>query len=161
MKRLLILILLVLSASLARAEEAHVLEVIDGDSLLVEVRGIRAEVRLLGIDAPEWSQEWGPQAKEFALAFCTRGPVDLEYGKERFDRYNRILAYVWKDGKMLNEELLANGLAVTYMLKKRDKYAAKLQADEERAKAARAGFWAQGGLAQQPREYRKASHANK
>ena len=159
MQRLFLALALVLSLAFpALAEEAHVLEVLDGDSLLVEVRGLRAQVRLLGIDAPEYSQEWGEQAKAFSLAFCTRGPVDLEYGKEKFDRYNRILAFVWKDGQMLNDELLKNGLAVTYMLKTRDKYVALLHAHEAQARQAKAGFWAQGGLAKTPHDWRKESN---
>jgi micrococcal nuclease len=79
MQRLFIALAMVLALAFpALAEEAHVLEVLDGDSLLVEVRGLRAQVRLLGIDTPEYSQEWGQQARDFSLAFCTRGPGDLE-----------------------------------------------------------------------------------
>jgi micrococcal nuclease len=56
---------------------------------------------------------------------------------------------------MPNDELLKTGLAVAYMLKARDKTAALFRAHEDAARQAKAGFWAQGGLAKTPHDWRK------
>jgi micrococcal nuclease len=127
----------------AWAEEAHVLKIIDGDSLLVEVRGLRTQVRLIGVDAPEHDQEpWGDRAKEFVVAFLQRGgPVNLEYDRDKFGPYNRLLAYVWLDGKMLNEELAARGLAWAKQYGSRPKYWERLKKAMAEAKAAGVGIW--------------------
>lgn len=88
--------------------------VVDGDTLLL---ANRARVRLIGVDTPETVQPghpvepWGPEATAFTRAFTERGTVRLQLDRERKDRYGRFLAYVWVDGRMLNEELLRAGLA--------------------------------------------------
>ena len=56
----------------ASAEEAHVLRVIDGDSLRIELRGLEMDLRLLGIDAPEWNTPGGPKAKAFVQAWVDK-----------------------------------------------------------------------------------------
>lgn len=144
-------------AAPAMAEEARVLRVIDGDSLLVEMRGLRVQVRLLGIDCPEHNQEqWGELASRFSEEWCEGKIVDIELGPDRWDRYNRLLAWVWRDGEMLNEQLLSHGLAITYMLEKTDRHYKRLTAAQTLARTDRVGFWAQGGLNRNPSAARQS-----
>jgi micrococcal nuclease len=92
----------------------EVARVVDGDTLLLTNR---ARVRLIGADTPETVkpnhpvEPWGPEATEFTRQFLAGGEVHLEFDRERLDKYNRFLAYVWVGDKMLNEELIRAGLA--------------------------------------------------
>lgn len=90
-------------------------KVIDGDTLQL-ADGQR--IRLIGIDCPEMAAEdparteLGPEASAFAAEETGKGPIKLGYEGRQRDAYGRILAYVFlPDGRMLNRELLAQGLA--------------------------------------------------
>ncbi len=106
-----------------------VIRVVDGDTLAVRrqssagqrrVREIR--VRLLGIDCPESVkpdhpvEPWGPEAAEFTKKFVAGRTVQLRFDKRRLDQYDRYLAYVFVDDKMLNEELVRAGLAASWRI---------------------------------------------
>lgn len=143
------------TAQPVHADEASVIRIIDGDSMIVKLNGHPAELRLMGIDAPEYRQEWGEEAENFSYDW-TRGQVlTLTYGPRRTDQYNRLLAYVWNGDRMLNEELVRNGLALPYMLKKNDPYYKRINAALRDAKQKDAGFWQQGGLEMEPRIWRR------
>lgn len=94
----------------------RVQRVVDGDTLLLTNR---AWVRLIGADTPETVrpnhpvEPFGPEATEFTRRFVARGngSVRLQFDRERVDKYERFLAYVWVDDRMLNEELIRAGLA--------------------------------------------------
>jgi len=131
------------------------MNVIDGDSLRVEHRGDAVEIRLIGVDAPEHGQEYGRKAKEFALGFCYRKTLRLEFDKERRDRYGRTLAYVYADGRMLNEELVRAGLAVPIRIRPNTRYYARFKKAEKEAREKKRGFWIKGGLTMSPGRWRK------
>ncbi|WP_461209949.1 thermonuclease family protein [Desulfocurvus sp. DL9XJH121] len=148
--------LLLLLGLPAHAEEAHFLKAIDGDSILVELHGVHTEVRLLGVDAPEYDQDpWGDKAKDFVRAFCLRGLLDLEYDLDKHDRYHRLLAYVWSNGEMLNLELARAGLAFPVYYKPNKKHLDALKAANAEAKAAACGFYAPGAEVVFPAKWRK------
>lgn len=68
----------------------------DGDSLVVELDGQEVEVRLIGINTPERGTTEGEEAYKYVKNYLTKGQIlYLEYDKERFDKYDRTLAYVW------------------------------------------------------------------
>ncbi|WFS62388.1 thermonuclease family protein [Pseudodesulfovibrio thermohalotolerans] len=131
------------------------LGVIDGDSLRVEYRGDALEVRLIGVDAPEYRQEYSRKAREFSLRFCYKKTLRLEFDKRRRDRYGRTLAYVYADGLMLNEEIIRAGLAIPVRIKPNThRYPCFKQAEKE-ARKKRLGFWSKGGLDMTPAQWRK------
>ncbi len=81
-------------------------------------------MRLIGIDTPETVkpntevQCFGPEASAFADRQLTGARVILELddSQGRYDRYDRLLAYVWRvlpDGRLVlfNEETVAGGFA--------------------------------------------------
>jgi endonuclease YncB( thermonuclease family) len=44
-----------------------VLKIIDGDTIKVRINNNQIKIRLACIDAPEMSQTWGIEAKEFLM----------------------------------------------------------------------------------------------
>jgi micrococcal nuclease len=97
------------------AEESYrVQRVVDGDTLVL-ADGTR--VRLLGVDTPETKhpdippEPLGAEASEFTRRHIEGRTVTLQFDRERRDRYHRVLAYVYLDDWMLNEELIRAGFS--------------------------------------------------
>jgi len=151
-----VLVALLLMPLASYAQNVRFLNLIDGDSLRVESEGRAVEVRLIGIDAPEWGQEYSIQAKAHAMNFCYGKELRLEFDEGRKDRYGRTLAYVWCGDKMLNEEMVRAGMAIVVKVKPNERYYDRLKAVENAARRERCGFWLRGGLAQTPAEWRKS-----
>ena len=132
----------------ALAEGEHRVErVIDGDTLLLTGG---ARVRLIGVDCPETVkpdhpvEPFGPEASAFTKSFVAGGKVRLQFDRERIDRYDRFLAYVFVGDAMLNEELLRAGLA---RVEHRFHYSQSIKRQFDRAEAearqARRGIWSE------------------
>lgn len=126
-------------------EYVKVLRVIDGDTLLIE--GSR-RVRLLGVDTPETKhprlppQPFGAEATEFTKRLVEGKTVRLVFDVERFDDYERILAFVFIDGLSLNEELVLAGLATAEtQYPFRSDMKKRLIAAEKEAKEKEIGIW--------------------
>lgn len=122
--------------------------VIDGDTIKVSIDGKLENVRLLLIDAPELRGSY-PYSSE-ARKFLERRLSDDEYvylemdGKER-DNYGRLLAYVWYyDGdklKMLNEDVVGEGLARVAYIFEGAKHLEILNLAQENAKVKGENIW--------------------
>lgn len=161
-------LLLVAALAWAGAQEVEVLRVNDGDTLTVRLEGKMELVRLIGVDAPESSfskalTRRGQRSGRSPLAEARAGAasraalegmvqvgdtVHLLDGRpqsDRRDRYGRLLAFVYlADGRLLNQELIAQGWARAY---RRFDYRHKnefMRAEKE-ARLARRGLWAQDG----------------
>ena len=69
--------------------------------------------RLVGIDAPDLAQEpWGKQAKqrlEELIGTTGKDTVSVELEGTDADKFGRKFVYLWKDGRLLNEQLLKDG----------------------------------------------------
>ena len=129
----------------AEFADVEVQRVVDGDTLLL---ADRTRVRLLGIDTPETKKEgtpvepFGPEATEFTKQFIGGKTVRLEFDRERFDDYGRVLAFVFVDGVMLNEQLVENGLATAELQYPfRSDYKRRLADAEKFAQSERIGIW--------------------
>ena len=99
---------------------AEVVRVVDGDTIVVDVGGVEERVRLIGIDTPESVDPrspvdcFGPEASRAAQALLPEGTeVQLVRDVEARDRYDRLLAYVYKvdDGTFVNRALAEQGFA--------------------------------------------------
>lgn len=157
--RLALAILFVLAAP-ATAQPARVSGqpfVVDGDSL----RFPSIEVRLEGIDAPEWDQvchrasqpyRCGLEAKDALLALIASRPVDCHPMPQPnggvTDRYGRTVAICFVGGVNINAWMVENGHAIAYR-----RYSTLFVDHEERARAARRGMHA--GTFQAPWDYRR------
>lgn len=94
------------------AGHAYVLKVLDGDSLKVRMGGKILEIRLYGIDAPEYGQRYGKKAKNYTRSLANKVTVTLI--PKDVDTYGRIVALVKSHGRLVNRELVRNGFAWVY-----------------------------------------------
>ena len=99
---------------------ATISEIIDGDTVELE-NGER--VRLLGINTPEKGEICDLEAKDFLEQQVLGKEITLEVGKSNRDKYNRQLRYLWDNNKLINAELVKEGLAHVYSVGEEDKYA--------------------------------------
>lgn len=100
-----------LTKLLTDSEYAIVTRVIDGDTLEIE-NGDR--VRLLGINCPEKGDKYYNDAKEFLENLTLNKTVRLEFGKKKYDLYDRTLAYVFADDVFVNIKIVEQGFANLY-----------------------------------------------
>ena len=132
--------------------------VVDGDTLVLE-NGER--VRLIGIDTPELHesakldrdarstgqdpraiQELGRQAYEVTKNLVEGKRVSLEFDAQRFDRYKRLLAYVYLlDGTFVNAEIVKLGYASLMKIPPNIKYAVLFVQLYAEARQAKRGLW--------------------
>lgn len=134
-------------------EPATVVEVIDGDTVTVQLSGRRAVVRLIGVDAPESSGPYTSPECYAAEATATLREllarsgwqVVLERDRSEVDAYDRLLRYLWAPAGdawvLVNEELVRQGAAVARRYPPDVKYAERLEAAQREAQAAGAGLW--------------------
>lgn len=127
---------------------------VDGDTLIAMIDGKEEYIRLLLVDTPETKhpnkevQPFGPEASELMKkTFSPSDPIYIEYGTEKRDKYDRLLAYVYTaDDQMFNELLLEKGLArVAYVYPPNDKYIEKFREIESQAKNKAIGIWSING----------------
>jgi len=104
---------------LSEHEFAIVERVIDGDTVVIENK---TSVRLLGINCPEKGEMYSEEAKKFLEELVLNKTIKLEFGKEKYDKYNRILAYISVDEKNVNLELVEEGFANFYFPSGKDRY---------------------------------------
>ena len=127
---------------------AEVIDVTDGDTFDVRIDGRRDTVRLFGVDAPELrhptrgEDPFGPEATNFMVE-AIDAPVCLEAGITERDDFDRLLRYAWlPDGRMLNEELLREGLAVISTFPPDVRYVeSRYLAAQDEARTAARGIW--------------------
>ena len=116
-----------------------VVGVADGDTLVVLAGTAQVRVRLHGIDCPERGQAFGAAAKRLASSLAFGKTVTVK-GRGK-DRYGRLLAeVVLPDGRVLNRELVAAGMAWHYARYSDDEVLAKA---ERQARKARLGIWSE------------------
>ena len=128
-------------------QTANVVEVIDGDTVLLDDGH---QVRLVGIQAPKLPlgrrnfPTW-PLADEAkaALDSLTLGkPLSLTYGGRRMDRHGRLLAHLHDaDGRWIQGELLRLGLARMYTFDDNRAFIPEMLDMERKARAAGQGIW--------------------
>jgi micrococcal nuclease len=118
---------------------------------------ITEQVRLEGIDVPDLAQfPWGEAAKAQLKQLLGNQPVLLETDAEMRDTDGRRLAYVWLNGNLLNEMLVAKGFALAVSHPPNQKYDQRLAHAQDRARALGLGVWdPRQPLRSTPDEFRK------
>jgi micrococcal nuclease len=138
---------------------AQVERVLSGQT--VEVGGAAASqrVRLIGIDAPDLEQlPWGTAARDRLEQLIAGATVLLETDAAPTDPQNRLLAYLWRDGVLINQQLVAEGLVLAAVRSPNFKYDQQFAQAQEKARALGLGIWnPQQPMRQTPSEFRKAN----
>jgi len=109
--------------------------VIDGDTFVL-ANGMK--IRLKGINTPEKSEWLDVEATEFVRRLVENKSVKIE--SHGFDKYGRMLAYVFVNGENLNKEILERGLATLYYYEE-DSHYEELKRAEEFARLNGIGLW--------------------
>jgi micrococcal nuclease len=134
-------------------------KVIDGDTLQLE-SGER--VRLIGIDTPEMHEseklhrdsqrtkqdattirKLGRRAYEFTKKLAEGKRVSLEFDVEKYDKYKRLLAYVFlkEDGTFVNAEIVRQGYASLMTFPPNVKYTDLFLKLYRKARENKRGLW--------------------
>ena len=137
------------------AFKATVIKVTDGDTLTISRDGKEEKVRMLLIDTPESvkggveAQPWSKDASSYVKALLPSGTavmVEPGVSGHEYDRYGRLLAYVYVDGEMLNQTLVEEGYArVGYVYEPNTRHLEKQEAAEEKARNEKLRIWSVGG----------------
>lgn len=138
-----------------RTIEGIVTKVSDGDTINVtDPLGTKLKVRLYGIDAPETEksnkktgrvskpgQPFGEEAYQALNSKIYRKQVKLEI--MAVDQYKRSVGIVYLNGKNINQEMVAEGLAWAYRQYLDRPHASEYIQAEEKARGKRLGLWQQ------------------
>lgn len=148
--------------SLTELTAVTLVSVVDGDTLKVMDQENKIyKIRLIGIDTPESvhadkekNNKYGTMASDYTKSLLTNiTTLYLEYDDEHFDKYGRLLAYVWIDKKielkgipnaeelMLNAILVNDGYAIDKEYRPNIRYAIILKALTLSAKYQKKGLW--------------------
>ena len=153
LRRYLSLVFLVVCLLATHAETitGKVVSVADGDTITVLQGEEPVKIRFHGVDTPEKSQDFGQAAKQFTADRCFGEMVTVTVTDT--DRYGRKVGLViLKDGRVLNHELVAAGMAHWY-----EHYAPgdlTLKYLEADARAAKRGLWSRPDVIT-PHEFRQ------
>jgi len=102
--------ILLLTTFVCFGTTTKVTRIIDGDTFETETG---EKVRLIGINAPEISDIFGQEAKQYLSDLIENKIVELQsdnISNDR-DRYQRLLRYVILDGVDINKKMVSDGFA--------------------------------------------------
>lgn len=125
---------------------------VDGDTFwITDGEGRIEKIRFIGIDAPEprnvgkkEKQPFGEEASAFVKHYVQGKKVRLEFDVQKYDRYQRTLAYIFmEDGTLLNDYIVRNGYAVVSTFPPNVKYQHRFLKSERFAREKRLGMWAE------------------
>ena len=144
-------------------ENATVESVIDGDTLIIKTSsGKKEHLRLIGVDCPEMREnekairdsiklqipltrliELGTQSFQFTRSLVNKGDtIMILYDSERFDRFERLLGYVYlSNGAFLNDELIKQGYAKPLKIKPNIRFSEMFNKSYLNAKEKGVGLW--------------------
>ena len=139
---------------MAEGGEATIVRVVDGDTIVARLQGRDEHVRLIGIDTPETVKPdtpiacFGKEASDHAKSLMPAGTaIRLVRDAELRDRYNRLLAYVYRsgDGLFVNLALVEDGFAVTDTFPPNVAHVDEFVAAARHARQAGKGLWSRCG----------------
>jgi len=146
---------------LGKTYAAKLVDCIDGDTAVFNVNGKEYKTRFLYIDTPESTnsvEPFGPEAAEFTCSFLKQGNIILETdGRNLFDKYGRLLAWVWVGDKLQQEEITKAGLVEDFYDYGNYKYENRIWAAMDYAKSNDKGMYASTQPRKQEQTDEKAS----
>lgn len=118
---------------------ARVIKVLDGDSFVLDASGGNVEIRLYGVDSPEYNQPFAKEAKKFTREWLGKQRIMVQ--PLYVDSYGRSVAIVVQEGQVLNSDLVEAGLAWVYPRYCRQDVCQSWKAMERVARTGKFGLW--------------------
>jgi micrococcal nuclease len=132
--------------ALGQTYPATLVSCIDGDTAVFKINGKEYSTRFLFIDTPESTKEkeaFGKEASRFTCSFLKKGAITLETdGPTLFDKYDRLLAWVFVDGVLEQEAVAKAGLVEDFYDYGTYKYEDTVRKAMDEAKQNHAGMYA-------------------
>ena len=120
---------------------------VDGDTAWFIIDGKSTKVRLLGINTPEstnYVEEYGIDASNYTCSMLESANdiyIEFDSNSEKYDKYDRLLGYVFVDNNNLSELLLSKGYAEVKYIYNNYKYMDDLCVAQEYAYVNKLGIW--------------------
>ncbi|MGI9558208.1 MAG: thermonuclease family protein [Thermodesulfobacteriota bacterium] len=142
-----------LSGNGARTETFTVTRVIDGDTIGIRAKnGRKYSLRYEGIDCPEVARKNSPgdplseEATRLNAKLVENKTVRVRFGEQGYDRYGRLLGFVFAGETNVSAEILRAGLATVFEMDGQDTAMMdKFRAAAKEAKKSRRGIWSGDG----------------
>ena len=129
---------------------AEVARVVDGDTIVAMIDGAEERIRFIGIDTPESVKPnspvecFGKEASAHLAEYLPPGtPLVLVRDVEARDRYDRLLAYVYRatDGLFVNLQMALDGYAQPATYPPNVAHTDEFLAASRKAREAGSGLW--------------------
>ena len=119
----------------------RVSRVIDGDTIQLEDG---RKVRYAGMNAPEEGEPYYHESVQANNLLVGNKEVDLEFGRSKTDKHDRLLAYVYVGGTFVQAEMVKQGWALVMRTQPLRRYRAPLLKNQEEARENGRGIWTKG-----------------
>lgn len=127
-----------------------VTNVVDGDTIKINMSGKEVTLRLIGMDTPEtvdprkpvqcFGKEASNKAKELLSGKKIRIETDPTQGE--LDKYGRTLVYLYRDdGLFYNKYMIEQGYAYEYTYNTPYKYQTEFKTAQKQAEMSQLGLW--------------------
>lgn len=151
-------------------DNAKVGKVVDGDTIWAMIDFMYAKIRLIGLDTPETVhpskpvEYFGKQASNFAKKVLSDREIKLSYDWDKFDKYERLLAYVWlsveykenEEYVLFNLLSILNGYGHAYLsFPFKDEYMEIFRKAETYARENYIGLWSDNEMSEEQEESTK------
>lgn len=123
---------------------------VDGDTIKILVGKEEKTVRMLAIDTPEsvhptkGVEYYGKEASNYTCETVKNAKkIEIEYdnNSDKTDKYDRLLVWIFVDGKLLQKDLVEKGYAKVAYLYDDYKYTKELENAQELTSAKEIGIW--------------------
>lgn len=120
----------------------QVVRVTDGDTITALRDGEEVRVRLIGVNAPDSGECLAEESKKRLEELLRGKTVRLETDEGKSDRFGRTPAYLWAEEVLVNEQLAAEGLALSRPYPPNTLRQTELDEAEAAARREGRGMWA-------------------
>ena len=128
-------------AAVSKKQTAKFVKAVDGDTAKLSVKGRTYTFRFLAVDTPETVKPntpvafMGKRASDYTKSELKKAKkIQIQYDGNKTDKYGRKLAWIWVDGKLLQDKLVKKGYARVYYIYGKYKYTNILQKSEKKAR---------------------------
>ena len=148
MKKVVVMIvILFLNINVYAKEVVKLDKCVDGDTAWFYYNNEVSKFRFLAIDTPESINKieaYGKEASNYTCDRLTKAKkieVEFDPNSNQKDKYDRYLAWIFVDGKLLQADIVEKGYAEVKYLYGDYKYTDELKALEKKAKGNRLGIY--------------------